>query len=85
MKKVIMRLMINDIVKLRERKTYKIYRVAQIAQSKKIAFAPLNEANVDTRHRSKESDFKYLFKSPSSLQLAKAKKITINELGVVSR
>lgn len=48
-----------------------------------LALAEHNEANVDARTRDKEDELKYIFKSPSSLQKANAKRVTVSPSGMV--
>lgn len=48
-----------------------------------IALAEHNEANVDARTRDKDDELKFIFKSPSSLQKANAKRVTVSPSGVV--
>jgi CRISPR-associated endonuclease Csn1 len=82
-KKLVMRLMINDAVRMVVEGYVKTMRVAQISGNGQVFFTPHNEANVDARNRDKANEFAYISKTPSSLHKTLARKVTINELGKV--
>src|SRR5690606_33449871 len=62
-KKLIMRLMSNDTIAVGEGEGRELYRLQKLSDGQ-LAFAPLNEANVDARTRAKE--LRYLLKTPGS-------------------
>ncbi len=85
-KPLVMRLMINDMVRMNIEGVWKIMRfVAVSSTSGQMIFAPHNEANVSARNLSKTDTFSYTTKLTGSLQKTQAKKITVNEIGVVRR
>jgi CRISPR-associated endonuclease Csn1 len=85
-KPLVMRLMINDMVRMNIEGVWKIMRITGInSTNNNMSFAPHNEANVAARNLNKIDAFSYTYKAPSSLQKTQAKKITVNEIGVVRR
>jgi CRISPR-associated endonuclease Csn1 len=72
-KTLVMRLLKNDCVQLRINDTPLIYRVCWVRSDTRMALAEIHEANVDSRDRDKDSDFRYLVKSASTLQGLSAK------------
>lgn len=85
--KLIMRLRVNDMVEIEDDNKKKIVRVCQITPGKVIMIEHF-EANVDARTRSGykgDNPLKYIFKAPSSLQKAKAMRVTVSPAGKVRR
>ncbi len=80
---LVMRLMKHDCVQLSIDGSKWLYQVAWVRSDGRIALAPLNEANVDARDRSKEDLFSYLVKTPGTLQQLKASFVTISPIGDV--
>lgn len=78
-KQLVMRLIIDDYVKLEHKNQLRILRIAYTNSAGTIAFADHQEANVDKRTRSKE--LSYVFKTAGSLQKAKARRVTISPIG----
>jgi CRISPR-associated endonuclease Csn1 len=78
---LVMRLMINDSVRLEVDGTTKIMRVAVISGNGQIFMCEHNEANVDSRNRDKADPFAYISKMTSSLQKAKGRRVTVSEIG----
>lgn len=78
---LVMRLMIDDMVRLQIDGQLKIMRIVAIPASGQMVMAPHNESNVDARNRDKTSGFKYTTKTPGSLQAAQGRHITISEIG----
>ena len=76
----IMRIHVNDMLKLNIDGTEKIVRVQRISEGV-ITLAEHNEANVDQRDRNKE--FKFAYKTPSTLQKSEARKIHVSPSGLV--
>jgi CRISPR-associated endonuclease Csn1 len=78
-KHLVMRLIIDDPVALVHDGEKRIVRLAYAAGAGTLAFADLNEANVDKRTRQKE--LSYLFKTAGSLQKSSGRRITISPIG----
>ncbi len=78
---LIMRLSINDTVRLEHQGEEKTVRMAKVAGSGQIWFSPLNEANVDARNRDKNDPFVYMSKMAGSLQTSRARRLTISPIG----
>ncbi len=84
-KPLVMRLMINDMVRMQVNGAWQLMRMVKMGTTRQMTFAPHNEANVDARNRNADDLFSYLSKAPSALQKAHAQKVTVNEIGVVRR
>lgn len=80
-KPLMMRLMINDVVRLEEDGRARTMRVATISANGQIFLADIHEANVDARNRSKSDPFVYISKTAGSLQKAKGRCVTISPAG----
>jgi len=80
---LVMRLMKDDCVKLNIDGIDNVYRVCWIRTDTRIAFAKVNEANVDARDRDKSAEFSYLVKSASVLKTLNAKCVVISPIGDV--
>ncbi|PUE30762.1 type II CRISPR RNA-guided endonuclease Cas9 [Limnohabitans sp. Jir61] len=80
-KPLVMRLLIDDIVKLNTSDNDYVGRIATISGNGQIFMAPHNEANVDARNRSKEDAFSYISKMAGSLQKAHGRRVTISPIG----
>lgn len=80
-KPLVMRLLIDDLVKMEIDGKIKTMRVCVIPRSGQMSFAEHQESNVDTRNRDKESPFAYITKYPGSLQKTKARRVTISPIG----
>jgi CRISPR-associated endonuclease Csn1 len=83
-KPLVMRLMINDYVKLKIDGAKKIMRVVKISSNGQMTFAAHQEANVDARNKDKNDPFKYISKFARPLKKAQGKKITVSPIGEVS-
>lgn len=81
---LVMRLMINDIVRLVDDDGMRTWRVAKISGNGQIFFADVHEANVDARNRDKNDPFSYVSKMAGSLSKAKARRVTISPIGKLS-
>ena len=81
---LVMRLMKDDCVRLTEDGVTDLYRVCWIRTDTRVAFAKINEANVDARDRDKSSNFSYLVKSASVLKSMAAQGIVISPIGLVT-
>ena len=82
-KPLVMRLMINDIVRMEIDGQEQTLRMVAVAGSGQFWFAPINEANVDARNRDKTDSFAYASKRGGSLQAAKGRRVTISPTGEI--
>ena len=82
-KPLVMRLMINDLVRLEIKGDVRIMRIAVIKSSGQIFMSDHNEANVDARNRDKGDAFGYISKSIGTLKSAKGRRITVSAIGEV--
>ena len=80
-KKLVMRLMINDCVRLEVDGRENTMRVIKVAGNGQVFMASVHEANVDKRNSDKTDAFSYVSKTASSLQKANARRITISPIG----
>jgi CRISPR-associated endonuclease Csn1 len=80
-KALVMRLMIDDMLKLEHEGNIRVLRLAYMASAGTLAFADHHEANVDKRTRAKE--LAYVFKTAGSLQKAKARPISVSPIGEI--
>lgn len=80
-KPLVMRLVIDDIVRMEIEGREQTMRMVKVAGSGQIWFAPINEANVDARNREKADPFSYTSKMAGSLQVAKARRVTVSPIG----
>ncbi|MDO5087320.1 MAG: type II CRISPR RNA-guided endonuclease Cas9 [Comamonadaceae bacterium] len=78
---LVMRLMIDDCVRLELDGREETMRVVVIPRNGQVFMAPLHEANVDARNRDKNNPFSYISKMAGSFQKAKARRITISPIG----
>lgn len=82
-KQLVMRLMIDDAVRLELDGRMQTLRVVVINRNGQVFMAPVFEANVDARNRDKADAFSYVSKMAGSLQAAKARRVTISPIGKV--
>jgi CRISPR-associated endonuclease Csn1 len=80
---LVMRLMIDDVIRLSLNGKVETLRVATISGNGQVFMAPLNEANCDARNRDTESSFGYISKKAGSFFSANARKVTVSEIGVL--
>jgi CRISPR-associated endonuclease Csn1 len=80
---LVMRLMKDDCVKLNIDGIVDVYRVCWIRTDTRMAFAKINEANVDARDRDKLTAFSYLVKSASVLKTLNAECVVVSPIGDV--
>ncbi len=81
---LVMRLMINDVVRLEHEGELRTWRVAKISGNGQIFFADVHEANVDARNRDGSDPFSYVSKMAGSLQKSRARRVTISPAGRLS-
>ncbi len=80
-KALVMRLMIDDFVRLEIEGGTKTMRLAKVAGNGQVFMASCTEANVDARNRDKDDSFAYISKMAGSLLAAKARRVTISPIG----
>jgi CRISPR-associated endonuclease Csn1 len=80
-KPLVMRLMVDDFVRLSSDDAMRTMRVAKLSGNGQIFMADIQEANVDARNRNKEDPFAYVSKMAGSLQKTKARRVTISPIG----
>lgn len=80
-KPLLMRLMIDDLIRLEIDGSQRVMRIASINAAGRLSLADHNEANVDARNRDKDGSWRYTYKQAGSLQAAKARRITISPAG----
>lgn len=78
---LVMRLMIDDAVRMEHDGREQTARMVTVNSSGRMAFAPIQEANVDARNRDKTEAFAYIYKMASTLKTSKARRITISPIG----
>ena len=82
-KPLVMRLQIDDTVRMKVGDHFKLLRVVKIGGNGQIFFAEHNEANVDARNRDKENPFAYVSKTAGSLQKTQARKVMVSPIGEI--
>lgn len=80
---LIMRLMVNDLLRLNHDDRIRTMRVVKISSNGQIFMAELHEANVDSRNRDKSDAFSYVSKTASTLKSARARSIFISSIGEI--
>jgi CRISPR-associated endonuclease Csn1 len=80
-KSLVMRLMLNDTIRLEVNGRFHTMRVSTLSGNGQVFLADLLEANVDSRNRDKSDHFSYVSKTAGSLQKAKARRVTISPIG----
>ncbi len=83
-KPLVMRLMIDDFVRLEIDGAIHTLRVASVNTAGRLSLAAHQEANVDARNRDKEGAWRYTYKQSGSLQTAKGRKVSISPIGEIS-
>lgn len=80
-KPLVMRLVIDDYVRLVIDGKSRTFRVVSINTAGRLSLAAHQEANVDARNRDKDSDWRYTYKQAGSLQLAKGRRVSVPPIG----
>ena len=78
---LVMRLMINDVVRLKTENSTDVLRIAKIAGNGQFFMAPIHESNVDARNRDATDPFAYVSKMAGSLQKTNGRRISISPIG----
>lgn len=79
---LVMRLRKGDMLALDMQKARKIFQIVVLTEGS-LSLAEHNEANTDSRNRSKEDEFKYIRISPNSLKGYSARRVFVTPLGKV--
>jgi CRISPR-associated endonuclease Csn1 len=80
-KALVMRLLLNDTVRLEVDGAFRTMRVATLSGNGQVFMGDTQEANVDARNRDKADPFSYISKTAGSFQKAKARRVTISPIG----
>ncbi|MBP8285932.1 MAG: type II CRISPR RNA-guided endonuclease Cas9 [Rhodoferax sp.] len=80
-KPLVMRISLDDTVRLNVDGTSRTMRVATLSGNGQVFMADIQEANVDARNRDKSDPFTYISKMAGSFQKSKARRITISPIG----
>jgi CRISPR-associated endonuclease Csn1 len=80
-KPLVMRLLLNDSVRLEVDNTLRTMRVATLSGNGQVFMSDTQEANVDARNRDKTDQFTYISKMAGSFQKVKARRVTISPIG----
>jgi CRISPR-associated endonuclease Csn1 len=80
-KPLVMRLSLDDSVRLEIDGRQRTMRVATLSGNGQVFMADAQEANVDARNRDKSDSFAYVSKYAGSMQKAKARRVTITPIG----
>jgi CRISPR-associated endonuclease Csn1 len=80
-KPLVMRLMIDDAVRLDVDGQTRTMRIATLSGNGQMFMAGTSEANVDARNRNKEETFAYVSKYAGSLQKSNARRVGISPIG----
>jgi CRISPR-associated endonuclease Csn1 len=83
-KRLVMRLMIDDFVRLHVQDKVHTMRIVKMSGNGQVFLASHHEANVDARNRNKDDPFTYVSKMAGSLFAAKARQITISPIGEIN-
>lgn len=78
---LVMRLMIDDFVRIEINGAVRTMRVATLSGNGQVFMADTQEANVDARNRDKSEPFAYVSKMAGSFQKSKARRVTISPIG----
>ena len=82
-KPLVMRLCKDDTIVIEDKGQKKVMRVATFNQSGRLSLAEHFEGNVDSRNRDQDDPFAYLLKSPGALPEIKARRVSIDFLGIL--
>jgi CRISPR-associated endonuclease Csn1 len=80
-KSLVMRLVLDDVVRLVVDDRTRTMRVATISGNGQVFMCDTHEANVDARNRSKTDSFTYISKMAGSFKTAKARQVTVSPDG----
>jgi CRISPR-associated endonuclease Csn1 len=80
-KPLVMRLMIDDVVRFEMAEKTRTMRIVTISANGQIYMANVFEANVDARNRNRDDSFTYVSKTARKLQSAACRKVSISPIG----
>lgn len=80
-KPLVMRLSLDDTVRLDVDGSSRTMRVSTLSGNGQVFMAEIQEANVDSRNRDKSDPFTYISKMAGSFQKSKARRVTISPIG----
>ncbi|MES1977013.1 MAG: type II CRISPR RNA-guided endonuclease Cas9 [Pseudomonadota bacterium] len=80
-KPLVMRLMLDDSLRLTLEDGLRTMRIAKVSGNGQIFMSNMTEANVDSRNRDKDDLFAYTSKMAGSLHKAQARRVTISPIG----
>lgn len=80
-KPLVMRLILDDAVRLEIDGRLRTMRVATLSGNGQVFMADTQEANVDSRNRDKSDQFSYISKMAGSFQKSKARRVTVSPIG----
>jgi CRISPR-associated endonuclease Csn1 len=80
-KALVMRVMLDDTIRLTIENVQRTMRVATLSGNGQIFMTDLNEANADARNRDKNQPFNYISKTSGSLQKIQARRVTLSSIG----
>ncbi len=83
-KPLVMRLMLNDAVRLEVDGVLRTMRVVKLSGNGQVFMCDTHEANVDSRNRDKTDAFGYTSKMAGSFQKSQARRVTISPIGELS-
>jgi CRISPR-associated endonuclease Csn1 len=80
---LVMRLMIDDCLRLSIEGQKRVMRIATLSGNGQVFLADVHESNVDARNRDKGDEFGYISKMAGSLKSANARLVSVNAIGDV--
>jgi CRISPR-associated endonuclease Csn1 len=80
-KPLVMRLMIDDYVRLEDEGQVRSMRIVSINSSGRLSLVGHREANVDARNRDPSESFAYTYKMAGTLQTCRARRVTVSPIG----
>jgi CRISPR-associated endonuclease Csn1 len=80
---LVMRLLINDTVRLNVEGRLVLAKVTTIKSSGQILMSEHHEANTDARNRNKDDAFGYISKTAGSMYVAQGRKATVSPIGIL--
>jgi CRISPR-associated endonuclease Csn1 len=78
-----MRLHVDDCLRLEDAGASRLMRMVTASSAGRLSLVEVHEANVDKRNRTKQDGFAYTYKMASTLQTARARKVTVSPIGEV--
>jgi CRISPR-associated endonuclease Csn1 len=80
---LVMRLHVDDCLRLEDAGASRLMRMVTASSAGRLSLVEVHEANVDKRNRTKQDGFAYTYKMASTLQTARARKVTVSPIGEV--